>query len=261
MLFYKHKYAYKSIFMRFKLSERWVSMGFIKKFGFTLAEVVITLGIIGIAAALTIPALINNYLAVEMKTRFDKAYSVISQAFELMKIDNEGYVDEKNYSQHRFALVFQRYFKTVQSSAGRANYDKDLPTYRNFAGNANFNQYLLDDGTLRLADGTLIFIENPIISADAQYNAHVYIFADINGLKKPNMAGKDLFGFQVIDNKLIPMGANDNAIQKDSFFGNGTSGKNEDDWCNETSKSIYNGLSCTYKALNDKNYFKKIFKK
>ncbi len=259
MLFYKHIYAYKSIFMRFKLSGKQVSMGIKKKFGFTLAEVLITLGIIGVVAALTIPALINNYRAVEMKTRFDKAYSVISQAFELMKIDNEGYVDGRNYSGQTFVPVFQRYFKTVQ--AGQVNYAKGLPTYRNFAGNANFNQYFLDDGTLRLADGILIFIENPFIYADTQYNAHVYIFADINGLKKPNMAGKDLFGFQVTDNKLIPMGANDNAIQKDSYFGNGTSGNDEDDWCNETSKSPYNGLSCTYKALNDKNYFKKIFKK
>ena len=44
-------------------------------FGFTLAEVLITLGIIGVVAAITIPALINNYRAAKLKSQFLKSYS------------------------------------------------------------------------------------------------------------------------------------------------------------------------------------------
>ncbi len=225
-----------------------------KCYAFTLAEVLVTLAVIGIVAAMTIPTLINNYRAAEMKTRLTKSYSLISQAFELMKIDNGGYVDQNSYSKQTFAPVFQRYFKTVKANVGKVN--NDMPFYKNFAGNADFSRQLLDDGTLYLPDGTLIFIEDPSIPAN-----HVFIFVDINGVKKPNVLGKDLFGFYISDNKLLPMGANDNAIKKDRMFGDSVPSDEEDDWCNETSNSLRNGLSCTYKALNDKDYFKNIFAK
>ena len=224
---------------------------------FTLAEVLITLGVIGIVAAMTIPTLINNYRAAEMKTRLTKSYSLISQAFELMKIDNGGYIDGSSYPCRSFSPLFSKYLKTVKTISSGI---KDIPTYKNFAENANFAMHLLDDGTLYLSDGTIIFFENPnpVPKSD---NARVYIFADINGVKKPNVAGKDLFGFKVSDNKLLPMGANNNAIKKEDYLGDNVPSDEEDDWCNETSNSKFNGLTCTYKALNDKDYFKNIFAK
>lgn len=48
--------------------------------GFTLAEVLITLGIIGVAAALTMPALIANHKKQEVITKLKKIYSVMNQA-------------------------------------------------------------------------------------------------------------------------------------------------------------------------------------
>ena len=51
-----------------------------KKAAFTLAEVLITLGIIGVVAAMTLPTLISNYKDQELVTRTKKAYSVIEQA-------------------------------------------------------------------------------------------------------------------------------------------------------------------------------------
>ena len=56
-------------------------------FGFTLAEVLITLGIIGVVAAITIPALINNYRAAKLKSQFLKSYSTIQQVFKRMQDD------------------------------------------------------------------------------------------------------------------------------------------------------------------------------
>ena len=51
-----------------------------KEPAFTLAEVLITLGIIGVVAALTIPTLITNYKARKLHTQFLKSYSTIQQA-------------------------------------------------------------------------------------------------------------------------------------------------------------------------------------
>ena len=57
---------------------------------FTLAEVLITLGIIGMVAALTIPALIANYQKTVLKNQFKHAYSLVSQAIRQVEVNN-GY--------------------------------------------------------------------------------------------------------------------------------------------------------------------------
>lgn len=53
----------------------------VKKYGFTLAEILITLGIIGVVCAITIPTLIQNTQDAELKTAYKKAYSDLSQMF------------------------------------------------------------------------------------------------------------------------------------------------------------------------------------
>lgn len=62
-----------------------------RSFAFTLAEVLITIGIIGIVAALTIPTLINYFRVKELEIRFKKADSIIQQA--LKKTANEAGYD------------------------------------------------------------------------------------------------------------------------------------------------------------------------
>ena len=51
-----------------------------KKFGFTLAEVLITLGIIGVVAAMTIPTLIANTNSAKFRSQFKKTLSTMNQA-------------------------------------------------------------------------------------------------------------------------------------------------------------------------------------
>ena len=59
-----------------------------KNYGFTLAEVLITLGIIGVVAALTLPALVQNNRNREMQTRLKRGYSVLSQALDMYQAEN-----------------------------------------------------------------------------------------------------------------------------------------------------------------------------
>lgn len=61
------------------------------KLGFTLAEVLITLGIVGVVAAMTIPSLINYYKTKELEVRFKEADAIIQQA--LKKTANEAGYD------------------------------------------------------------------------------------------------------------------------------------------------------------------------
>lgn len=55
-----------------------------EKKAFTLAEVLITLGIIGVVAAITIPGLITSYRAIVLESQFKEQYSRLAQALRMM---------------------------------------------------------------------------------------------------------------------------------------------------------------------------------
>ena len=64
------------------------SYSLFKKCAFTLAEVLITLGIIGVVAAMTMPALIQNHRNSVVEARLKKFYSTMNQAVMLSEVDN-----------------------------------------------------------------------------------------------------------------------------------------------------------------------------
>ena len=61
-----------------------------KETGFTLAEVLITLGVIGIVAALTFPSIIGYYQKKVLKEQFKVAYSMLSQLLLKSEVDLGG---------------------------------------------------------------------------------------------------------------------------------------------------------------------------
>ena len=61
------------------------------KKSFTMAEVLITLGIIGIIAAMTLPALINKYDLYVRQQQFKKAYATLSNALQRADFELGGY--------------------------------------------------------------------------------------------------------------------------------------------------------------------------
>ena len=73
---------------------------------FTLAEVLITLGIIGVVAAMTLPTLINDKRNKELEAGFKKAYSIIQTAFNKMSYDEGQIINNENYPSQN---LFQRY--------------------------------------------------------------------------------------------------------------------------------------------------------
>ena len=89
--------------------------------GFTLAEVLITLGVIGIVVALTIPVLYNKYQQKVTEVRFERIYSDLTKAFnsgaiengeeyfmQSSKISNDNYY--KSYNDY-IEYVYQNYLK------------------------------------------------------------------------------------------------------------------------------------------------------
>jgi len=214
---------------------------------FTLAEVLITLGIIGVVAAMTIPNLMVNMQAKKYRSQYLKAYSEISQAVRMMKYD-EVSLDSSTYgSGNSFYKTFYSYFKNAHlcgTGTTDARY-KDLcyyqGDYHNFNGKVITESYRFDDGQFVLMDGALVMLENPYSSA----NPELWIHVDINGKKgKPNRLGVDVFTFDFNDKEeLVPMG---------SF---GTQYTDTEKYCNPSSNLAQNGYACSQRAMNESDYF------
>ena len=73
-----------------------------RKFGFTLSEVLITLGIIGVVAALTLPVMVNNYKQKVLIVAWKKEFSTMAQVFQAVQDGNNGSI--KSVFNNRYEL-------------------------------------------------------------------------------------------------------------------------------------------------------------
>jgi type II secretory pathway pseudopilin PulG len=83
-----------------------------------LAEVLITLAIIGVVAALTIPAVVRNYRAVQYETGLKKAQSEMNQVVNRMNIEEGNLPTIGNYGFLTLLRVFLKYVKSRASDTG-----------------------------------------------------------------------------------------------------------------------------------------------
>ena len=212
----------------------------IKKSAFTLAEVLITLGIIGVIAALTLPSILANKERKELQAAFKKGYSELGQALVSMNAEQGFETTPKSYSKMPFYQTYMKYFQVLEN-CNRSDC-LSLLKYKTFNKKNDANTTYFDDGQFILSDGTFIVIENPY----GLENAHILITIDTNGIKKrPNAWGHDLFTFQIgSDGKLLPMGAEY------------TEYTDKNTYCDKSSTNNLNGIACAYYAMSDKDYWK-----
>ena len=159
---------------------------------FTLAEVLITLGIIGVVAAMTMPSLMQHYKRQQATARIKKFVSVINQA--LISAENDlgaredwviGEMDNSDSAYNFLNTYIKPYIKS-------ADIEKRTLFGRNMA-------------TLRFVDGSQMSVK-----VGACYD----IWYDINGEKGPNEKGKDIFVFILCKNG----GCNFNSNQVRGFY-------------------------------------------
>ena len=176
-----------------------MSFHIIKK-GFTLAEVLITLGVIGVVAAVTMPTLIQNYQKKQTVTQLKKAYSELSQAISMAQKD--------------LGLMEDWDFANFPTAADRAQsfYDNVLKP------NLKIAQYCAPSSGDCWTDDSFTLIGNKyttLINGTSGSNSFItasgysvfywlhgvgtggWFFIDLNGPKKPNILGKDIFVFKL----------------------------------------------------------------
>ena len=211
----------------------------LKKCAFTLAEVLITLGIIGVVAALTMPALIAHYKNKVFITQTKKTYSTVLNAmnrwqYEAGASDYAGlFVQTK--TKEELANEFFSYLNIAQicksGSSGCAPEYYKYPKAKNDGKGKNATYSNKYHYKAVLADGSIISI-NPYIGGDSECGriftnkitdadgywipdgnggyetTEIYskqcglIFIDANGLKGPNQLGADAYSFIITNNKI-----------------------------------------------------------
>ncbi len=235
-----------------------------KLLAFTLAEVLITLGIIGVVAAMTIPNMITNIQAIKLQSQYKEAYSTIAQVVKMYNSDDE----RDSYQGQSYYKNFFKYFtgltdcgemaavaddseycfirqSNVDGNAGTVT-NKD-ENYKNYSKLAALKTQMFDNGQFYIQKNGMLF------GFDLDH-ANPFISVDINGKKnKPNVYGYDVFTFELVSSEkeggleLLPMGA------YGTHFYSSRNG-----YCSKTSSDGFNGATCAYFAQTDSAYFKKL---
>lgn len=214
------------------------------KNAFTLAEVLITLGIIGVVAALTVPTLVVNAQTKGYKEGFKKNFSSISSATLMIKQDNNETLANAFSSVAGLRDEYKKYLKTTKSCNDSTSEGcwHSLNNWEQYDGAKNGN---ISSPGMVLADGTLLVFEDSYFSAPCQAstittltNVCNNIMIDVNGFKKPNMIGKDIYFVWILSNAVKPWGNdNDTGIALAS-----------------TCASGQGGWACASKVINNINY-------
>lgn len=189
-----------------------------KKVAFTLAEVLITLGIIGVVAALTLPSVITNYQKKQTATQLKKVYTTLSQAIEHAKADygdvstwglGEAYgTPTTSANGQKLVTEFsQKYIlpylikaqDTGYTSVKAYGYNKILDIgggQSSYMGPYSYSYIIV------LSDGTVVGIRYDSINMGTAEHRNdiiwaILFWADLNGLKGPNVLGHDIFVFKL----------------------------------------------------------------
>lgn len=162
---------------------------FNKKCGFTLAEVLITLVVIGVIAAMTIPTVINNTKKQEYVSKLKKAYSTLAQTTSRAIVDNGPIttwsVDNTIFAE-KYLLPYLSISKNCKFDVASDDCKYSYQLLNLSPRNVGYHFYL-NDGSM---------IAPTAVSASTADYADILI--DVNGNKQPNTMGKDVFHFRYI---------------------------------------------------------------
>jgi prepilin-type N-terminal cleavage/methylation domain-containing protein len=175
--------------------------------GFTLAEVLITLLIIGVIASIVIPGLIQNSQDAELKTAWKKLYSELSNATKLFITENSGSLANVFQTSEDMVNAYKPKFNCIKECSASDTPGNCWHTGIGFkhmngidGGTRYYPGFILNNG------GMVIFRLTDANCTQDNINCG-WIYVDVNGFKGPNIVGKDIFLADLRANSIIPAGA------------------------------------------------------
>ncbi len=204
-----------------------------KRLAFTLAEVLITLGIIGVVAALSIPTLMQKTNERETISKVKKNVKIFSDALEMAilehgTLDKWGLVFDNLDSATLIVERLKPHLKIQKICETSSCEEYPIENFHVLSGRIyRTDEYNMNNSKkIILADGTTAIIRS--------MGGSIYIFIDVNGKNTPNTLGKDIFSILYGSNGKI------NYIQ--STFG---SDPHSTSWQSCNTKEPAQGWACT----------------
>ena len=181
-----------------------------KKPAFTLAEAMITIGLIGIVAAMTMPMLMTNYQKKVTLTQLKKVVHELNQAMKFAVADAK--FEELNYAQSSYDF-FKQYLTSIMvvSETTMQKHKAKGNKYRQISGAeevdfAIMKQNLDKVHILNLNNGAQLILNGTPVTAPG--NKSIYV--DVNGFAPPNTFGKDVYCLYITrNNKVLFMNTDD----------------------------------------------------
>ena len=179
------------------------------KRGFSLAELLITIGIIGIVASLTIPTLVSNNRNKANASKLASLVSTIENAFTtMMSIEGVPTLSETNFGNSKTAVNLGKYMKIISSQTTLAGFYGSSKPFKTLS-QATWTPTV--NNVFETKNGALLIIQNdPSVDDDVTdvtiaalggsvYGAAGRLTIDVNGVAAPNVAGRDVFHFIIGD--------------------------------------------------------------
>ena len=169
---------------------------------FTMAEVLITLGILGVVIAMTLPALIGHYQKKVTVEKLKTIYSKLSEVIKISETDN-GVVNSWDYtlSSDEFVKIYLApYIKNFKINNSVWNFRSlNKATWNGEEGNRNTTGF----AKFSLVNGTLVAVK----TSKTDNGTSIIIYADTNGLTGPNVIGHDIFRMSITKTYGFTLGA------------------------------------------------------
>ncbi len=229
----------------------------LKRSAFTLAEVLVTLGILGVVAAMTMPTLIGGTKPKELEAQFKEAHSILSQA-TVSVVDEKGIGLRKTFATYN-GKVYANASEIINSFydklkiAGTCTYNGKVMNY-----NKSTDNPYVDLGTVRPNK----LLPNGMCFQVVICGGNINLTVDINGAgKRPNALGQDIFNFYIDDNdtlqpkKMSKLYTDEEVeeIAKNDKPGVNMTSPQAGNPCSSKSNQRGNGLGCAYYALINQN--------
>ena len=159
----------------------------LRKVAFTLAEVLITLGIIGVVAALTIQTLIQNHKKIVIATQLKQSYSILYNAIKMSEVENENFTEWRT--------------PTNSPSSTKIFAESYILPYLKYTETGKDNFFYPNEELFyfKLANGSIVALH---------VGSCLDFLVDVNGNKKPNREGVDQFTFylNIFQSQTFPNG-------------------------------------------------------
>lgn len=168
--------------------------------GFTVSEVLVAVAIIGVVAALVVPAMINNFAKSGFESLLGSFYNDLSQSITLANTEKGAYLSRTSLATNTGAKLLKTYMQVKLEPNCSADEPCFANTYESIDGTVtkSISEACSETFTqVMINNGAAVCINAMTTDASKIKDNYSVIYVDTNGPDEPNIGGKDMFVFNL----------------------------------------------------------------